>query len=137
MPIDVRELRRLSNLELSKYAGELDALEGDDEMLVAILACSPLETKVVADKGICDAKLYKIGLQVQGEYETFAELRRKVMDKLSQTFQPPAWNLLSVLFDGIYIGEPEDLYNFRAGESQGIIYHIKGLGTKLADVRFL
>ena len=39
--------------------------------------------------------------------------------------------------DGVYVGEPEDLYNIRAREPEGVMYPIAGIGTKLADVKFL
>lgn len=137
MQIDSKELRRLSNLEISRYAGQLDAIRGKDEILVGLLAETPVEVVMVAEEGVCNGTLYNICKRRTGRHKSFALLRGEVIGELAQRFEPPCWNLLSVLFDGIYVGEPEDLYNLRAGEPQGVIYNLKGLGTKLADVKFL
>ena len=136
MNISHQELERLDNLELRQYAGDLDAIIGDDKKLYDQLMQSPVELMMTAPKGICENELFDICLSAQGRYSTFGELRRHIMQKLFTISKNPGFNLLSVLFDGIYAGEPEDLLNYRNNRPQGIFYPIQGLGEKLADVKF-
>jgi len=45
--------------------------------------------------------------------------------------------LLTVLFDGIYIGDPEDLLNYRKDSQAKIWYPTKGLGEKVDGIEFI
>ena len=135
METNKQTLERLSNLDLRQYAGDLKAIQGDDRELYERLMRSPVEVHVTAQRGICDDLLYQILSTIEGTYERFEELRREVMFKLPKN--SPGWNLLSVLFDGIYVGEPEDLLNHRYNRPEGILYRTRGLGEKVVDITFL
>ncbi|MDD5193048.1 MAG: hypothetical protein PHF67_00520 [Candidatus Nanoarchaeia archaeon] len=137
MKIEPKELRRLSNLELSIFSGENLALEEWDLIHARALYQTPVEVTMIAEEGICDRGLYRLCLYFEGEHDTFAGLRVDISERLAQTFQPPNWMKLTVIFDGIYVGNPEDIYNSRAGQPELIQCPMKGLGTKLADITFL
>ena len=137
MDFSEANLRRLSNLEISRYAGELDSIQGEDGRLVELLARTPVEMTMIAESGVCDEKLYEICRKKVGRHDSFALLREKIVCDLAERLEPPAWNLLSVLLDGIYVGDPEDVYNLRSGEPNQVMYNLKGIGTKLAEVRFV
>ena len=136
MNTDKPTLERLSDLELRQYAGDLSAIMGDDRLLYEKLFGLPVEVRIAAHLGICEDRLYQILCIFQGRYEKFEDLRCKITTRLSREFAPPGWNRLSVLFDGIYIGEPEDLLNYRQGNRAGILNPIKGLGEKAAEMIF-
>jgi len=136
-PITQKDLEKLSQLELELYAGNLRAFKGEDIKKRAILLNLPVKVEVTAGRGICDDTLYEICLKLRGKHKTFSDLRIKATDYCLQYFRYKIeWNLLSVLFDGIYAGEPEDLLNYRRGEGE-IFYPIKGLGRKIADILYL
>ncbi len=134
---DSQTLERLSNLSLRQYSGDLAAIRGEDRQLHAQLMESPVEMRVIAQPGVCEEELYEICLQAIGRYPRFIDLRWRITRELSAKFEPPRWNLLSILFDGIFVGEPEDLLNHRNGNPSGVLYPTKGLGTKIAEVIFL
>jgi hypothetical protein len=129
-------LKRLSNLDLIKYAGDLKAIKGQDAILYDELMNTPVEAKVIAKEGICEDVLYKICLDAQMNYEGFKNLRHNIINKLSKSEQLTAGtkNLLTVLFNGVYIGEPEDILNYRKGGAT--LYPTKGLGKRIMDVQF-
>jgi len=147
--IDAKTLRDLSALQLDVYAGNIGKIFGEDGIIEKKLTETPVRAKVIAQEKDCDAGLYRVGLEIQGEYKSFKELRRAVVRHLQQLPSVPGsrvpglnipispeWNLISVLFDGIYIGEPEDLLNHWTGTGN-IFTDIKGLGEKLAEIEFL
>ena len=139
MELDAEALTRLSTLELEMYAGKLSALAGEDMKKATRLKQLPVRVKLVAERGVCEDSLYDICSEVEGQHASFHELRMRVIGKLARDLNSPsspAWNLLPVLFDGIYVGEPEDLLGFRKGRSEPL-YPTKGLGTKLADIEFI
>jgi hypothetical protein len=133
--MDAQTLERLSTLELRLYAGDLGAFGTNDWILRNELTEIPVEVRVIIEDGRCDDALYKLCEQVEGMHETFGKLREGITDALAKGLGNAGWNLLSVLFDGIYAGEPEDLLNHRTGGM--ILYPVKGLGEKIAEVTFL
>ncbi len=137
MRINDCTLERLSRLELKRYAGDLRALSGEDLRLYKELMISPVQVKVIIERGICEDAIYEICVKAEGEYNKFKDLRHKIIRELSRNAQAPGWDLLSVLSDGIYVGEMEDLLNYRYGNQTGILYPTKGLGEKIAQVIFI
>lgn len=137
MQIDPQALDRLSQLELEQYAGNLRAIQGDDRTLYEQLFEIPVSVKLTAQKGICDDSLYEICVKAQGGHESFLDLRRTVTKELGKKFDTPGQNLLTISFNGIYVGDPEDLLNHRNGRPEGILYPTRGLGEKLAEVAFI
>lgn len=137
MQVDKEILERLSGLELKQYAGDLRAIEGEDRILYERLFELPVEVRIVAHVGVCGDRLYQICNKFQGRHRSFEELRHQVVARLSTEFAPPGWNRLSVLFDGMYVGEPEDLLNYKQGNREGILNPIKGLGEKIAKITFI
>ncbi|MDI6721437.1 MAG: hypothetical protein QMD85_03535 [Candidatus Aenigmarchaeota archaeon] len=147
MKIDRQGLARLSNLELRQYAGDLNAISGADRRMYNELMESLAEMRLTADRGLCDDGLYEICASAQGWYEKFEDLRRAIVGRYTKdanpfqkmadtgTVQSPC--LLSVLFDGVYVGDMEDLLNYRDGTPSGIFYPVQGLGEKIAEVEFL
>ena len=50
----------------------------------------------------------------------------------------PNWRMLSALFDGVYVGDPEDILNRRRyGDGSIPLYNVRVFGIKLAEIRFL
>lgn len=137
MTTDSQTLERLSNLELCQYAGDLGAIQEEDRGLYEKLTESPVEVVVTGGSGVCDDWLYEICLGVEGQYDTFLEVRKIVQDELRGVVGGPGWNLLTVSFNGIYVGEPEDLLNYRNGRTKSILYQTTGIGKKVADITFL
>lgn len=132
-----RTLAAMSKLLLEFYSGNLYAFGVSSRRLNEQLKKQPVEVSVIAEKGACENELYHICKEAEGKYEKFSDLTRKITEALAKGEVRPSWNLLSVLFDGIYVGEPEDLRNYRNGETASIIYPTKGLGEKIARIKFL
>jgi len=99
-------LRRLDDLELQRYAGEIKTFPDREESLYQELMMSPVKVKVTAPIEVCAARFYQFCLNVQGEYDDFKQVRLKVSQESMQEFDRMA---LSVLFEGIYEGDPEDV----------------------------
>ncbi|MEN9626272.1 MAG: hypothetical protein RL557_600 [archaeon] len=141
MAVDHGTLERLSNLDLRVYVGDTNAIRGEDKRLYEQLMQTSVEVIMpseagMSQQGTCEEPLYQICLGAQGVYNAFIDARQHVMGKLLREISGPGFNLLSILFEGIYVGEPEDLLNYRNGNSAGIRYPTKGLGNKLAAIRF-
>lgn len=126
MVIDDDTLARLSLLDLYQYAGDL--ILGENRKLYDELLELPVEVRVTAQRGICEGIFYEICLNAQGKYRRFGDLKKRIVQRS---------NLLSVLFNGIYIGEPKDLLNLRRGNQARILHPMEGLGQKIADLKFL
>ena len=108
MDLNEELLQKLSDLELELYSANISDL-GELDYLRENLLNTPVEMKVTAEKGICEDQLYDICLKYQGEHDSLATLRLSIANELANQFAPPGWNMLSVLFDGVYVGDPEDL----------------------------
>lgn len=144
MQIDYQTLERLSNLELRQYTGDLTAIVADDRVLYNELMESPVEVRVTAQRGLCEGGLYEICLSVQGRHKRFVDVRHAVINKYTRDMKPfekmvdagkvQSPCLLTVLFDGIYVGDSEDLFTYRNGVSGRIWYPTKGLGEKIAEI---
>ena len=137
MQIDPKTLDRLSQLDLEQYAGNFRAIQRNDNVLYNQLFEIPVNVRLTASRGVCENCLYDICVEAQGNHESFRDLRRKIDSSLAKRLESPRWQLLTVSFNGVYIGNPEDLLNFRKSRSEGIIYPTKGLGEKLAEVTFI
>lgn len=147
MIYDKGTLERLSNLELRQYAGNLNAISGEDATIYDMLVESPIKIKVTAQRGICEDELYDICLSLEGRHDRFIDVRHAIiesyikkispMQKMRDTGVAQSPCLLSMLFDGIYVGDSEDLLNYRNNNQAGILYNTKGLGAKLAEVTFI
>lgn len=136
--IDDETLERLSNLELKQYAGDLTTIIEEDKALYEKLLRSPIEIKMIAPKGVCDDRLYEICFSVAGYHERFGIARIKLINNYAkETGNPDKFCLLSMLVNGIYVGHPLDLLNHRNNNPQKIIYPIKGVGQKIAEINFL
>jgi len=125
--LDLRELRQ--------YAGE-QFITGELADVWEHLGYYPVEVRMCASRGACDDRLYAICQSVAGSGRTLKAVRQYVVSQLYQIATDPDCNLLSVLFTGIYVGEPEDLLNHWRG-SDDIFYPTTGLGKKIADIHFL
>jgi len=136
MKFDSQTLERLSLLDLRQYSGDLTAIGEEDRKLSNWLFELPVVVLATAQREVCEDPLYNICFGAQGEYSHFFNVRQRVMQELSRLANGPGWNLLSVLFDGIYVGDPEDLLYHRCGEQKRILHTTKGLGEKLAEVTF-
>ena len=75
---------------------------------------------------------------VLGQYGRFLDVRNEVHRDFMESAHPQLCPVapVSILVSGIFVGEPEDLLNFRKNRGT-IMYPTKGLGEKLADIRFL
>lgn len=136
--INYKTLKRLGDLELRRYAGDLTTIIEEDRALYEKLLRSPIEIKMTAPKGICDDKLYEICSSVVGKHERFSIARIKLINNYAkETGELDKLCLLSMLVNGIYIGHPLDLLNYKNNKPQEIIYPIKGLGQKIAEINFL
>ncbi|MBI4159360.1 hypothetical protein HY500_03840 [Candidatus Woesearchaeota archaeon] len=134
---DSQTLERLSYLNLMEYSGDLFAIRGEDRQLYSKLMESPVEMIVTAQPEVCVEEIYRICSGAVGGYRRFIDLRQRIMRELAAKFETPGWCLLSVLFNGIFVGEPEDLLNHRNGNPSRVLYPTKGLGAKIAELSFL
>src|SRR3989344_8646168 len=122
-------LRRLSNLELRQYAGDLDALMGDNRNLFEKIARDPVSVRLIVEDGDINPDFYAVIKDLEGKYPSFIELRRKTIKLLATRFDGLGWNSLTCLFDGVFIGEAEDLWFHR--EDRGTsMYPVEDLGKK-------
>jgi len=132
-----QELEELSNLELEVYAGRIELAETPQYRKLEALFEVPVSMKVIAPPEVCEPHLYRIARALEGRHSTFAELRQKTNEALfNKQGNILGWNILSVLASGVYVGEMEDIRNYRNNSSQ-ILYPTRGLGTKVAEINFL
>ena len=142
------KLEKLSNLELRKCVRDVNGVSKEDiDLYVELynkLLKSPVEVNITAQRGLCEDHLYELCLSLQGRYKEFVysryklgELYREFMFKKLSENNNPGPCLVSVLFNGIYIGHYKDLLNYRKGNSEKLLYSTKGLGEKIAEVIFL
>ena len=66
MKISSEALERLSGLGLRQYAGDLKAIKGGDRTLYNILMEKPVEVKIIAERGVCNDRLYDTCTELQG-----------------------------------------------------------------------
>ena len=139
MIVSAEELRKLDALGLKEYAGDTAALHGEERKTYDALMKTPVDVRLIAEEGVCHDSLYRICRDAEGIYISFGALRRHVDSQLTaeRRYYMLNWRMLSVLFGGIYVGDPEDLLNHRAGIERGILYPTRGLGKKVSHVRFL
>lgn len=136
--MDAERIKFLSDLDLAIYAGEVDAITPRNIRLTSEPMNAPGEVRIVAEQGVCEEKLYRIISELTGRHEKFIYLKRAVVNSLMKQAAGPGWNFISVLFDGIYIGEPEDVYNHRKSSGNSSpVYFVRGFGVKIADVEFI
>jgi hypothetical protein len=141
MILDSALLKRLSTCELRVYAGQLDALCAEDLAISNSLKVQPVVVNMTQPRLGCDERLYDICAEMAGSHKTFLELRQRVMNSLVSKARffgnYNGWNLLTVAFDGIQLGDSKDLLKRRIyGEGLKPLYPIEGFGLKLAEVRF-
>lgn len=134
MPVDTDVLEDLSREELEVYSGNSSARTPESRKRWESLMCSPVRMKVCAGRDECDENLWDLCLRMQGRHEQFMDLRVKINDELMKRY--PQF-MLTVVFDGVYIGEPEDLRNLRAENGQRVMYEVKGFGRKVGDIEFV
>jgi hypothetical protein len=108
-------------------------VDANSQKLMNNLYTLPVNVNVVADTESFDPDLHLVLLDLKSLYPTYVDLRRDVSDRCLNAFKV---DMLSVLYDGIYAGNPEDLYNFREGNNTEIEHPVEGLGLKLADINF-
>ncbi len=135
------ELTRLSNLELEVYAtGSNEHIGLADLVLMEQLNQTRVAIHTNQVQGSCADILHKIGVTNGGIYPSFIQARQAIVASLVAHLQPPAWNMLSVVYDGIYVGDPEDMYEYRKAPISGSFtpaYQVVGFGIRLGEVIFL
>ena len=139
METDEKTLQRLSTLALTlRYKRDAEVMKEEDENLYHALLDSSVRVQVIADKNACEDSLYAICSSLQGTHEKFTDVRTLLGKQFYQARRLTSEErLLSVLFDGIYVGHPEDLLQIRNGHDEEVLYPVKGLGEKMADIIFL
>lgn len=147
MQIDQATIDCLSDLELELYTGNsFDGIKKEREIRNKLHRL-PVRIKVNLGESFCDDLLYRIckGLASR-EFTTIQELKGRlgslsmsVIPQLdtSNWVQKIAPTLFTTLFNGVYVGEPEDVYNHRKGNKSKIWHPVKGLGLKIAEIEFL
>ena len=130
-------VQKLGMFDLRLYAGDLTALQGEEARMHEALMMHPVVVRVTASPGVCDADLYDIVKEVEGRHDRFEIVRQTVMGRLAKDSEKGSgWNLLAVLFEGIYVADPEDLLNRRLGREYAILHRVKGFGEKVAEIDF-
>ena len=140
MAVGNETIAKLSELSLEEYDGNLDAvLKQGDKKTYENLMYSPVRITLNRQGDICEGRLYEIVASMSGEHTTFEHVRREMDNRLLQKLEriPSDWRLITVLFEGIYIGDPQDLLNHRLNNGEAISYPIKGFGEKIASIEFL
>ncbi len=140
MALDESTFRRINMLDLETYCGNTDVIwTVDDELLCERLYCTSVIVSKVEPPPSYHQNLHNIIIQCtkQREYSTFIDLRRNVMYQLSKMAKAPAWNMLTVLLGGVYVGDPEDLRNFLRDQRAEPLYSIEGFAQKVAGIIFL
>ncbi len=135
MTIAEEEISRLTRLELALYADRPVPISIEDNRLFEQLKASPIEVVVDNRRNGYAPELHALVSRLAGQYPDFMDLRVMVSRELAQLGNGFA---LSVTYDGVYIGKPHDLYFHLSHEEPEMpVSHFKGLGKKVADVRFI
>ncbi len=135
---DGEKLRKLSMIDLQAYAGDTVAQKicRKDQLFFHLRFNVPVQLKPIINISDCDAGLYNICVGLKNEYTNFDSVRKAVEEGLGKVVQDIPFDRLTVLFEGIFIGNPEDVLDQRTGKSE-VMYPMKGLGTKAVEVKFL
>ena len=136
MITDEDTIKRISELALQVHAGNLQALAGRDLEIYCRLSKLPVSVKITTRKGTCEDLVYDICFKAQGRYESFHYLKGKINGEVADIMNHPTARLLTVLPDGIFVGEARDLKDFRRDPKAKLVYPIVGVGEKLAEVWF-
>ena len=85
-----------------------------------------------------DRRLYVICRTLQNNTMPFQNLRTKTREHwLKIDPRSPTPSILTILFDGVYVGDPEDVVLQRLqGHCESPQYPIDGLGKKIASIEF-
>jgi len=148
--IEIR--KRLGQLELEEYAGNLGAFSSEDKTIHEQLMRMPVEMRRIPLKKECDGSLVALCSELAGKYESLIDLRikiieayttrRKPLEKMQTLGAMQSPCLFAILVDGLYLGDPEDILNKRKQIANGsmtppeIWYPIQGLGEKIAEIIF-
>ena len=132
--MDTLVKEKLNKYELANYSGNFSELEKGYAEIYLRLVNSSVRVRLLDDVD-ADEGLIEICRKLEGRYEAFYMVREKAMEMLAEGKRKIGWNLLTVLFDGIYIGDPEDIWNLRNGKKP--LYSVDGLGKKIAEINFL
>jgi hypothetical protein len=136
MNINPKTLEKLSAVTLLSYAGIPSALSLDERRIMNLLSKVPVVVNPLEFVEGFDNELYNIAFGLQGRHDNLMDLRASADHALMDRYPGPGFRRLSILFDGIYLGEPEDLLNFRKGNPREVMYEIRGLGSKVSDIIF-
>jgi len=144
MQITRELLDKLSYLHLKEYAKQIDKLDRVMELFNSALMNRSVNVKKVMPIDYCDRGLYGLALEAQrdGPFMNFAEMRTFFHTGLSRVYAEPLpsplppYIRLSILPNGIWVGQPDDLLAYLEERREDIKHNEKGLGKKLAEVIF-
>ena len=138
MNVDLSILRRLNALELESYAGKEPLITQEDLELREQLYQLPTKLTLVQPSPEYPLELKRIVTTYaeQDRHEKFIRMREKIMRDLMEKTSTPS-NLLTVLFGGIYVGEPEDFRNYILNSQSELLYPVQGFGQKVANIEFI
>ncbi len=140
----MRSLQELSQLELECYAGKTDARDVAASAEHRLVMEKPATMRVTAKPDVVPEAIYEICKRLEGSYTSLLALRNAVfvtyMEQCLSLEDPTPRSPvgITVLPDGVYAGDPEDIYYQREQEENflgRIRYPIKGLGEKIAEVQ--
>ena len=133
--MDPLTLDELSMFQLKRYNRETPKITPKGQQQYDALERSPVRVSITSDQEICDSDIYNACLQVQGHHLSFSQLREKLSTILSEAKEIPDPEILTVLFEGIFIGNPQNLEIYMTTDNP-LPPTPRGLGKKLAEIDF-
>jgi hypothetical protein len=131
-------LNKLGYLHLVSYNGKPVDLDQIEDVIHQALIKQPLNVRAV--HGVeCDPALLNVVQEVEkkGEYSKFFDMKEDIVTGLNGITSPvPFHHRLSVLPNGIFIGEPYDIIAQISNQEERIRFPEKGLGFRLGEVVF-
>jgi hypothetical protein len=135
------QLAVLNALQLEYYAGNTNLGSREEWALYHQLHSEPVQVETVTPTPLYAPLLKGIVSEIakKSRYSSFKELKLDVFQRTSLIINNPLdlGSSLTVLFGGIYIGDPEDVRNFFHNPESSSLYPVKGLGSKVINVVFI
>lgn len=141
MEIDKTYIPILAHHDLQRAVTGKETISADGKRVYQQLLDSPVEVALIKDVSGIDSNVVDISSRLAGSYSKFSEVKEKLNEiyYLGNT-QNPSFSEqfpLSVFFDGIYAGNPIDLYKSIKGEARSAKNAVKGAGKRVARISFL
>ncbi|MBI3334088.1 hypothetical protein HYZ97_01250 [Candidatus Pacearchaeota archaeon] len=138
MELSSGEIEQVNKSILDMYTGRIEIERLPKEFLPIFERMHKLPVNMALAESIgIDSRLVKLIRANQGIHSSYDKLKCKLNVKLMDLFPGPGFTRLTMLYNGVYVGEPEDFLAYLEDRSEDILYPLEGLGKKVGDVVFI